>query len=107
MAIRRLIIGMAAAVALITVAVYFGTGNLGFKGTLFKQAMPLNYFELFNSFPPTLERVTKNVYSFRVGFNRGLVINTDEGFINALDCRFTPNVAALRSSCHGSPCDVH
>lgn len=61
------------------VGLRLATGDLGIKGIIFQQAFPTDYFEPYNAFPPTLEPVNSRVYSFRVGFNRGLVVNTDEG----------------------------
>ena len=50
----------------------------GIKGFLFKQALPLAYFEPHRT-AAEFEQVSKNIYAFRFGFNRGLVVDTEEG----------------------------
>jgi len=72
------------------------SSDIGIKGTLFRQAIPAAYFEPYNDFPPTLEPVTANVYSFRVGFNRGLVVDSDAGI--AVFDTFNPEFAAALKS---------
>jgi len=79
MAEKRLGLIAGTTILLAAIGVWVGTGELGVKGTLFKQAIPTDYFEPYNAFPPTLERVSEHVYSFRSGFNRGLVVDSEEG----------------------------
>ena len=72
--------------------VHFLLGPGGIKGALFRQAMPIGYFEPSNTLPAKLERVNNRTYSFRFGFNRGLVVDTQEGL--AVFDTFNPKYAA-------------
>lgn len=73
---------MPGAVLLVAVAaaVTIGAGDPGgrLRGALFRQAIPTNYFEPFRT-TAQFDRVRDNVYAFRFGFNRGLVVDTDAG----------------------------
>ena len=65
--------------ALTALGIRFGTGAGGIKGALFRQAMPLDYFEPYNSLPAKFDQVSQGIYAFRFGFNRGLVVDTEAG----------------------------
>lgn len=60
-------------------------GNLGLRGTLMKQAIPTDYFEPYAKLPAKMVEHTKNVYSFRLGMDRAMILRTEEG-LAVFDC---------------------
>lgn len=76
---KKVAVIVAAIVVLAALGIRFGAGAGGLKGALFRQAMPIGYFEPYSSLPAKFEQVSDRVYTFRFGFNRGLVVDTEEG----------------------------
>ena len=76
---KKLFAAVIAISACAALAIIFGVDATVIKKKIFQQAMPLGYFEPYSSLPAKFENVSGPIYSFRYGFNRGLVVDTDEG----------------------------
>jgi len=71
--------GVVAVVLLGWIGIRSGLGAGGLKGAIFRQALPTDYFEPYATLPAKWERVTDRAFSFRYGFNRGLIVDTEQG----------------------------
>ncbi len=96
-----------AAVAIVfAVFVWVASGPLGLTGTILRQALPVDYFEPYAALPAKLEQVNDRVYSFRFGFNRGLVVDSEEGLavFDTFNESYTAELGAmLREKFPGKP----
>lgn len=53
--------------------------HLDLRKEMLRQAFPTDYFEPEAALPDLFERISQNVYSFRKGMSRGLIVDTDQG----------------------------
>src|SRR6185295_7958941 len=53
--------------------------HLDLRKEMLKQAFPTDYFEAEAALPDLFESINQNVYSFRKGMSRGLIIDTEQG----------------------------
>ena len=95
--LRSSLIATATFLGLFVIAFFMMGGTSGIKTTIFAQAIPTDYFEPFAHHPPELTQVEGSVYAFRLGFNRSLVVDTDEG-LAVIDTFNAQYVAALQEA---------
>jgi glyoxylase-like metal-dependent hydrolase (beta-lactamase superfamily II) len=79
LAFKRSIVGISVAALLVGggAVAYFKRDSI--MQSVLRQAIPLDYFEPEAAKPDRFERVAENVYAFRHGFNRTMVVDTGEG----------------------------
>ncbi|BBM03151.1 MBL fold metallo-hydrolase [Microbulbifer sp. GL-2] len=61
------------------VAFLIGACDSGFRQTMMKQAIPIDYFEPFTELPAQLVQHSDQLYSFRLGMNRAMILKTSDG----------------------------
>jgi len=71
--------------------------HLDLRKEMLKQAFPTDYFEAEAALPDLFESINQNVYSFRKGMSRGLIIDTEQG-LAVFDTFSTTYAMALKAA---------
>lgn len=73
----RLVIATAGLVVLVTAAMILFQTPI--RGWLYSQAIPTGYFSRYEDIKPALYQVSGPVYAFEAGFNRALILRSNDG----------------------------